>query len=99
MIYPIILAVYLLATFILHKVSKVKLWESEKEKRVVLIWFLLIFITGSVCDLFATSQQIWIFPGTGITGIRIFWLPIEEFFFFIIIPYFVLVLYKVLKNF
>ena len=98
MIYPLILSGYLLVTIFLHITFQIKLWKNSKEKKAVIIWFIIIFITGTLFDFFATYKKIWIFPGNGITGLRIFWLPIEEFFFFLIIPYFVLVLYKVLNK-
>lgn len=98
MLYLTILGTYFIATILLHKTAKVRLWESDKERRVVLGWFVIIFLTGSACDLFATYKQIWIFPGNGIIGVRFFWLPVEEFLFFIIIPYFVLVTYKILNK-
>lgn len=98
MLYFAILGVYFFITIILHKIFKVTLWNNNKERRAVFVWFILIFLTGSLCDFFATSKEIWVFPGSGILGIRVFYLPIEEFVFFIIIPYFVLVLYKVLNK-
>lgn len=98
MLYPIIITIYLLTTIAIHKFAKIKLWATENEKKAVISWFVIIFITGCLADYFATYHQIWVFPGKGVTGLRIFWLPIEEFFFFIIIPYFVLVLYKFLYK-
>ena len=98
MTYLIILAIYFLVALALHKVMKIKLYDKAREKNIVFVWFTTIFISGLICDLFATYKQIWIFPGNGIIGLRFFWLPIEEFLFFMVVPYFVLVLYEVLNK-
>ena len=45
-------------------------------------------------DIYAVAKGVWKFPGSGITGIHLLTLPIEEYLFMLIIPYFVLVVYK-----
>jgi len=51
-----------------------------------------------VWDYFATWRQHWVFPGNGLLGLRFFGLPIEEFLFFLIMPYFAFTLYKVFDK-
>lgn len=53
-----------------------------------------IFIFGMIWDYYAVSNQHWIFPGPGLIGTRIYGLPIEEFLFFLIVPYAAFTIYK-----
>lgn len=69
----------------------IHLYHSRKERIFVV---LNIFIFGMIWNYFATSGQHWIFPGDGLIGLRIYELLIEEFLFFLIVPYAILVMYK-----
>lgn len=53
-----------------------------------------IFAFGMLWDYYATSQSHWTFPGPGLIGFRIYGLPIEEFLFFLIVPYAGFTMYK-----
>lgn len=64
--------------------------------------FLGIFVMMSIFitwDVFFTSNGIWWFHSDYIIGIKLFHLPIEEWMFFIIIPYCCLFIYEALKYF
>ncbi|MEM4240141.1 MAG: lycopene cyclase domain-containing protein [Candidatus Woesearchaeota archaeon] len=90
--YFLILMGFLLASLLLEWRFHVKIYHSRKER---IFTMLTIFVIGMVWDYFATWRHHWIFPGNGLLGIRIFNLPIEEFLFFLIGPYFALTIYKV----
>lgn len=45
-------------------------------------------------DILAVSQGIWRFSGKGVLGIYLFKLPIEEYLFVLVVPYFMLMVYK-----
>ena len=47
-----------------------------------------IFIVGSIMDSIAVWLKIWEFSSKETLGIRIGILPIEEYLFFLILPYF-----------
>ncbi len=97
--YLIILLVYLFVTFAIHKLTGVKLWNNAREKRATIWWFAIIFVTGMMADYYSSvMNSIWVFPGNGRIGVKIFSLPLEEYIFFLVIPYFVLVLYKALNK-
>ncbi len=49
-------------------------------------------------DIYAVRHGVWKFPGDGILGLHILGLPIEEYLFMLVIPYFVLVVYKFIDN-
>jgi len=53
---------------------------------------------GILWDYFATWQRHWIFPGNGLIGVRILGLPIEEYLFVFIIPFFALTIYRIYKK-
>ncbi len=86
----ILLALFLVAFLVQYK-NRLTIYHSNLERFCVMI---NIFVLGVIWDYFAIYRQHWIFPGNGLVGLRIHGLPIEEFLFFLIIPYVVLVMYK-----
>lgn len=92
MYYITILVIILILTILLEYKYHIHLYKSIKERITIT---LTIFILSIIWDYYATYKQHWIFPGPGLIGFRIFGLPIEEFLFFLILPYFLFVLYKV----
>lgn len=89
--YLIILLVILLVTIFIQYKCGIHLYHSRKERLQVILPFLIF---GIFLDYFGVYRHYWTFPGDGLIGIRFFGLPIEEFLFFFIAPYFALVLYK-----
>jgi len=71
---------------------------SEKRKAELLLWLLTIAIIGILWDYFATWRGHWTFPGNGLISIRIFGLPIEEYLFCLITPFFAITVYKIYKK-
>lgn len=74
---------------------KVHLYRSQRERVLI---SLLFFVVGVCWDSFAVFQRHWIFPGDGLIGIKIGLLPIEEFLFFLIMPFWTLTVYKILDR-
>jgi lycopene cyclase domain-containing protein len=93
--YFIILVVMLIAVIFAEWKFHLHLYHSIKERIIITLH---IFLLGMIWDYYATYNQHWIFPGPGLVGIRIFNLPIEEFMFFLIVPYAVLTTYKYLDK-
>ena len=89
--YFIILMIILLFTIFVEFKYHIHLYHSMKERVIVT---LNIFIFGIIWDFYATYRSHWIFPGPGLIGLRIFGLPIEEFLFFLIVPYGAITMYK-----
>ena len=87
-----ILMGFLALAILLEYIYRVKLYHSMRERIIITLHF---FVIGMVFDYYATWRQIWTFPGPGLIGFRIFGLPIEEFLFFLIMPYISLVFYKI----
>ncbi len=86
----ILILILLIAIWVEYK-NHIHLYHSRKERILVT---LNIFVFGMLWDYFAVYRHHWMFPGNGLCGFRIYGLPIEEFGFFLIVPYVALVIYK-----
>ncbi len=86
----ILIIIFLLTLFFEFK-FRIHLYHSMKERIAVTLTILLF---SMLWDYYAVSHSHWVYPGTGIVGFRLFGLPIEDFLFFLIVPYAVLTVYK-----
>ena len=93
--YLLILIGFFLVSLFLEYKYKMKLYNSRKERWLIPIIFLVI---GSLWDSFAIWRGHWTFGGNGLVGITFGLMPLEEYLFALIIPYFILTLYKVLRR-
>ena len=75
---------------------RIHLYKSRKERFLIPVVF---FIVGLIWDWYATINNHWNFNFKNLTGVRIGILPLEEYLFFLVIPYFVLTFYRVLKRY
>jgi len=90
----ILIALFLLSIFLEWKYH-IHLYQSRRERIIIPIIF---FIIGYIWDILAVYRQHWTFEGPGLIGIKIGLLPLEEYLFFLVIPYFILTLYRFLKR-
>lgn len=93
--YLFILSVVFLFTLYLDWKYRVRLYQSQKERLLIPLIF---FIVGVIWDSYAVYRGHWSFQGFGLTGFKIGFLPLEEYLFFLIIPYFIITLYRVLQK-
>jgi len=91
--YLILLIVIFLITLFLEFKFRVKLYSSRKERIIIPILF---FVVGVILDSFAIWRGYWNFGE--LMGITIGFMPLEEYLFMIIFPYFIITLYRVLKK-
>lgn len=91
--YFLILMGFLALAVFLELKYHVHIYHSRRERVSV---SLAIFFIGAIWDYYATWRRHWTFPGNGLLGVYVFGLPIEEFLFFLIMPYVTLTIYKVL---
>ncbi len=86
----ILLLIIIIAIFFEHKYN-LRLYHSRKERIIVVI---SLFLAGILWDYYAVARGHWIYPGSGLVGVFIFRLPIEDFLFMLVVPYSVLITYK-----
>lgn len=93
--YLLILVALLVITLILERVYHVHLYHNRRERFEVVMLF---FIVGIIWDSFAISRGHWVFPNDHTVGITIGNMPLEEYFFILILPYFILTAYKIIDG-
>lgn len=90
----ILLGTFFVALLITRK-FKIRLFKSIKEKLLV---FLTIFFVAIICDSWLVSNNILSFNIDKLIGIEVGVLPIEEYIFYITVPYVIIVLYKLFNR-
>ncbi len=93
--YLLILSSFLLIAILLDWKYHVKIYDSWKERIAIPLFY---FIFGVAWDSFAVYRGHWSFEGAGLIGIKIGILPLEEYLFFLILPYFAITTYKALRK-
>lgn len=89
--YPTSLLVLLLSGLALEVIFHEHLFKHLKAR---IIWAAMFLAIGISWDTYAILNRHWEFSGHGIFGIHIGVIPIEEFFYFLIVPYFALTVYE-----
>lgn len=82
-------------SFILQKRNSLQLFRNRNH---FFMYVLTILAVGLIWDYFSVWLGIWSFPNNGTIGIKIGVLPIEEYLFFLIGPYFGLTIYKAFEK-
>ncbi|MFA6271601.1 MAG: lycopene cyclase domain-containing protein [Patescibacteria group bacterium] len=95
--YLSILVIILLISVFLQWKFKFRIYNSWKQR---IITILILLIVGIAWDSFAVYSHHWYFDysGSGLSGIKIGNLPIEEYIFMFIQPYFIFTVYKSLNR-
>jgi lycopene cyclase domain-containing protein len=73
---------------------RVHLYHTRKERVLITLIF---FVIGVAWDSISTIEKTWVYPGNGLIGIWIGVLPIEEYLFSLVVPFWILIVYKVLE--
>jgi lycopene cyclase domain-containing protein len=94
--YALILLFLLLVAIFLHRLNKITIFGS---KLFIFVYFSIALLFGTTWDHFAISRGHWSFGEKFLLGPIIGLMPIEEFAFFIVVAYFVLVVYKSLEKY
>jgi lycopene cyclase domain-containing protein len=93
--YLLILIFLFLVSLFLKVGFKIHLYNSLKERIIIPIIFVII---GFLWESLALYRHHWTFEGPGLIGINFLGIPLEEYLFYLIVPYFILTLYKVLTK-
>lgn len=93
--YSIILLFFLAVALYIQKQYKLRLFNNTIHLVVVSA---MLFLVGVVWDHIAIGRGHWYFGEQYLLGPRIGLMPIEEYGFTLIMPYFVLVLYKWIEK-
>jgi lycopene cyclase domain-containing protein len=93
--YALILLALLTITVFLHRRFKVKLFRSPSHS---LVFWMIILAVGIAWDQFAISRGHWSFGEEFLLGLRLGWMPIEEYVFILIVGYFALAVYQIVGR-
>ena len=93
--YITILLCLLFLSFYIERKFRIHLYQSRLERIIIPFFF---FIFGTVWDSYAVFNGDWSFNYQNLVGIKIGLLPLEEYLFFMIVPYFILTLYRLLQK-
>lgn len=93
--YLITLALVLLITLYLETLYHVHLYQNRKERFRVIIF---LFVVGTIWDSFAIWRGHWVFPRDHNLNIFIGVMPIEEYLFMFVVPYFIITIYKIMHG-
>lgn len=89
------LVVVFLIALILERKYHMHLYRNRRERLEITALF---FIIGVLWDMFAIWRGHWVYPKSSNSGIFIGLMPIEDYFFMLIIPYFIITVYKLIDS-
>lgn len=92
--YLLFLVSVFLACLAVKLKRKLRLFESAKEA-VQVVGSLLII--GTALDSFALLRGYWIFDEKFLVGIKIGFMPLEEYLFMMVIPFLTLAVYRLVR--
>ncbi|OGY93831.1 MAG: hypothetical protein A2406_00560 [Candidatus Komeilibacteria bacterium RIFOXYC1_FULL_37_11] len=93
--YLIILLIVLGITIWLEKTCHLQLFNTKKERVIIT---LVLFLIGVAWDTFAIYRGHWLFLPEKNLGITIGLMPLEEYLFMLIQPYFIITIYKLVES-
>lgn len=91
--YFYILLAILFLSFIIQKIFSLKIYSNFEQ---LLLSNIVFFLIGFSWDLYSTSQGHWKYA-VGIFNIFGI-IPIEELLFYLVVPYMILVIYKLITK-
>ena len=93
--YLAVLLILLASAIFIEKKNHIHLYESIRQRLIIVFVF---FVVGVLWDHFAIFRGHWFFPGPGMVGIRFGLMPLEEYLFILIIPFWIITVYKLLTK-
>jgi lycopene cyclase domain-containing protein len=89
--YLISASILLVAALTLEVIYREHLFKHLKAR---IVWIFVFLLVGIIWDTYGLIHGHWVFTGKGILGIYIGVLPLEDFLWFLAVPYFCLTVYK-----
>jgi lycopene cyclase domain-containing protein len=93
--YLIILSLVFLLSFSFHRISKLDLFDNFWQGFAM---FLSVLIIGGLWDNYAVLKGHWFYPGEGILGIFVLYLPLEDYIFILVVTYAIIVGYSFYRK-
>jgi lycopene cyclase domain-containing protein len=93
--YLLILFLFFISGLAIEWKFKIHLYHTRRER---IFMTLLFFVVGIAWDSFAVWRQHWAFLGHGLSGLYVGNLPIEEYVFSLVIPFWIITIYKLLDK-
>lgn len=93
--YLFILIIFLLSGLYLEKKYKIHLYSSRKQRLVTVFVF---FAIGVIWDHYAIYRGHWVFPMRNLIGIKIGLMPLEEYIFMLVVPFWIVTVYKLIDK-
>ena len=93
--YLVILFILLLSAVVIEWGYHIHLYRTRRERIIITMFF---FVIGVVWDTYAINNGHWSFPEGGTSGIKIGVMPLEEYLFILIIPFWIITLYKLFDQ-
>lgn len=72
--------------------------QAYKSIRHCILTVLLFLVVGVAWDHFAIYRGHWAFPGDGILGIHLGLMPLEEYLFLLVVPFWAIVMYRAIEK-
>lgn len=91
----IILIFLVIVTVLLKLKYKLVFYHSEKERILTSLVILVVMINW---EHYSVTHNVWTYPGSGLSGIYIWMLPIELYAFYIVLPYFVFSIFDIVHK-
>jgi len=85
--------IFLVTGLIILWKCNLKIFHSKKEAVIIIG---LLFLVGVICDSIAVWRGYWVFEN--VFSFRLGFLPIEEYLFFLILPLWVIIIYKLIHK-
>ena len=93
--YLTILLVILILSCVIKDIMQIKLFSSWRNCILV---FAILFAVGVSWDYFSTWRGHWVVLEKGKIGIHLGLLPLEEYLFMFIVPFFILVVHGAMEK-
>ena len=91
--YLLMILFFLITGIIILWKCNLKIFSSKKEAITIIG---LLFLVGVICDSIAVWKGYWIYQN--VFSFRIGFLPLEEYLFYLVLPLWVIIIYRLIHK-